>query len=211
MGMTDSLTIILASRSPRRAALLAGAGYRFVQADPPFDDPPQPRLGSGETPQALAQGLAAQKARSLINNQDLPSGQNTLILAADTVLVAPDDTLLGQPCDRQGAQRMLTLLINATHRVHTGVALVDPVGQRSHEFTDTAGVQLGHVTATQLTAYLDTQQWQGKAGGYNLFDLQDHWPFTVTGDPTTVVGLPMRKLARYLAAWPDTPQGTEKA
>ena len=202
--MTDTPTIILASRSPRRAALLASAGYRFVQANPPFDDPPQPQLGSGQTPQSLVQELAVRKARSLINNKDLPSNQSALILAADTVLIAPNHTLLGQPQDRQDAQRMLSLLINATHQVHTGVALVDRIGQRSHEFTDTAVVQLGHVTDAQLTAYLDTQQWQGKAGGYNLFDLLDHWPFTVTGDPTTVVGLPMQKLTHYLTDWPNT-------
>ena len=187
------------------------ARYRFVQTDPPFDDPPQPQPSAGETPQMLTQDLAVKKARSLINNQNLPSDQDAIILAADTLVVAPDHTLLGQPHDRQDAHRMLTSLINATHQVHTGIALIDPAGQRSYKFTDTAVVQLGHVTAAQLTAYLDTQQWQGKAGGYNLLDLQDRWPFTVTGDPTTVVGLPMEKLARYLAAWPETPQRIEKA
>ena len=54
------------------------------------------------------------------------------------------------------------------------------------------------------------QQQEGdwaKAGGYNLFERQNRWPLRVEGDPTTVVGLPMRKLVPTLLAWNIEPAG----
>ena len=97
--------------------------------------------------------------------------------------------------------------MNSTHRVITGVAMMnaiqgsgDPVSSRNQSFADTATVRFGGLTDEQLTDYLAKGDWRGKAGGYNLFDRQSAgWPITVQGDPTTVVGLPMRRLMPLLA------------
>jgi hypothetical protein len=71
---------------------------------------------------------------------------------------------------------------------------------------DIAHVRLGHVPEPDLQAYLDSDDWRGKAGAYNLSELQHRWPLTVTGDPTTVVGLPMSWLMAALAGWSVHPQ-----
>ncbi|MDP7348403.1 MAG: Maf family protein, partial [Phycisphaeraceae bacterium] len=78
---------------------------------------------------------------------------------------------------------------------------------RTQTLVDTATVHLGKVGPDELQRYLDTQQWRGKAGGYNLFERQNRWPLRVEGDPTTVVGLPMRKLVPTLLAWNIEPAG----
>lgn len=69
-------------------------------------------------------------------------------------------------------------------------------------FADEAVVHCGPVTEAQVQAALDSGVWQGKAGGYNLFELQAAgWPLTVEGDETTVVGLPMKRVAPMLREW----------
>lgn len=224
-----AMMIILASRSPRRALLLREAGYRFRQLTPPFHDPPQPEGINPHhddhtpSPEAVAMDLAQRKAQSLLGwlreqsaatNPD-PSPEDradpsAVILGADTLVVSPDGTLLGQPRDQDEAMHTLRAILNTTHRVITAVALIHTTNDRHEVFCDEAHVHLGAVADHLLSAYIQSGQWQGKAGGYNLFELQDDWPFSVTGDPTTVVGLPMTKLAAHLQGWhePSTPRPT---
>ncbi len=152
------------------------------------------------TPEALAQRLACDKARSLAPH--VPDG--AVILAADTIVVVSDGknfVLLGQPADRSEAERMLRRLVNGVHRVVTGVAL-EQVGETRHDaFADVAQVRLGMVDEVELQRYLDSEAWRGKAGGYNLQELRDRWPFEVSGDETTVIGLPMVMVTHHLRAW----------
>jgi nucleoside triphosphate pyrophosphatase len=198
-------TLILASRSPRRAQLLREAAYTFTQADPPFNDPPQPTATQGQTPDDLATQLASKKALSL--HTLVPP--NSVILAADTICIGPDNQLIGQPKNRDDARQMIRQFTQNAHHVVTGIALLTDALNTPQILADQATVTLGTLTDVQLNQYLDTQQWQGKAGGYNLFDRQKAgWPLTVQGDPTTVVGLPMNKLVpalKTLGIHPTTP------
>ena len=189
--------LILASRSPRRARLLQDAGYTFQQDDPPFADPPQPQDVRGEPAEKTALHLALSKFRSIINDNML---QQTIILTADTLCVAPGGQLLGQPGDVIQADTMLHSFQNATHDVVTGIVLGSADGTVLATLSDRATVHFGRVSAKQMQAYLTSGAWRGKAGGYNLFDRQAAgWPIRVEGDPATVVGLPMRKLIPLLA------------
>jgi septum formation protein len=205
--------LILASRSPRRAWLLREAGYPCAVLDPPFIDPPQP-LATGLTTdlEKIVVDLALAKAHSLASSpaalERLGRGA-VVLLAADTVVVAADGTLLGQPADRDDAARMLHALLGATHRVVTGVALLALPGPGAPVvFADTAQVQIGPVAAAEVAAYLAGDAWRGKAGAYNLAELRDRWPIQVRGDPDTVVGLPMRRLQPILRDLGITPKRT---
>jgi len=192
--------LVLASRSPRRAALLREAGIAFTVTDPPFDDPADPMMnGDHPSPADLACALALRKAHSLIGHVE----HRSIILAADTIVVLPrgeDYTLLGQPATLDEAQRMLLQLMNVVHDVVTGVALLAGDGQRREMFADVAHVHIGTLDPGVLRRYLDSGAWRGKAGGYNLLELPD-WPINVQGDRTTVAGLPMARLRPRLAAW----------
>lgn len=186
------MRLILASQSPRRAQLLREAGFVFEQMNPPFADPDQP--DPHHDPAAFVAKLALQKALSLQAILDA----DAVILAADTVCVDGQNNLLGKPLDRADAACMLGLLVGGRQRVLTGVAIVSP--GNTVNFSDEAVVHCGPVSQAQLQAALDANGWQGKAGGYNLLDLQAAgWPLTVTGDPTTVMGLPMRRVLPALA------------
>ena len=192
--------LILASQSPRRAQLLTEAGLIFEQRSPPFADPDQPPDDlRGHEAEAYAVALAQQKARSMADAVD----GLAWILAADTICVDDTGALVGKPRDRAHADVMLRSFCETEHRVITGVALlrVGPETSEMQAFADTATVTFGSIRDEQLDAYLRSDDWQGKAGGYNLFDRQDAgWPIAVVGDETTVVGLPMARLVPRLHA-----------
>lgn len=188
---------VLASQSPRRALLLTEAGVHFTAIKPPFDDPPHP-ADTGSTPEATAMQLSLQKALSVQTiHPDSP------IIAADTLIVMPDGTLAGTPVSSTQAGAMIRAMLGCAHWVVTGVTLLLPQGHGQKEpiqFADRAEVTLGNIPDSELNAYLATEHWQGKAGGYNLFDRQKAgWPISVLGDETTVVGLPMGMLQKAIA------------
>lgn len=190
------LNLVLASRSPRRAQMLRDAGYIFEQADPPFADPPQPQAIADVTAAELAADLALRKAQSLA--PEIEPG--SVILAADTICVGEDGQLLGQPATAAQARAMIEHFADAAHQVVTGVAILPVAGDQPIVFADAATVTLGKLTSEMLDTYLASAHWQGKAGGYNLADRQNAgWPIRVDGDPTTVMGLPMRRLPALLA------------
>ena len=192
-----SATLLLASRSPRRARLLKQAGYAYEQADPPFADPPRP--DEGHDPEKMTVELARQKALSLRDAGALDANPDAVIVAADTVCVDDAGRNLGQPRDRDDAEAMLRRFLGRTHRVITGVALLSRRDAEPESFADAAVVKMHPIPEHQLQTYLDTNQWQGKAGGYNLADrLRAGWRIDVDGDPATVVGLPMRRLTACL-------------
>ena len=197
--MTNLRTLILASSSPRRAALLRDAGIDFRQCTPPFDDS-LVQLGDA-SPVRSAEALAYLKAASVADALDAG-----IVIGCDTML-AIGNRRIGKPRDRDDAARMLDELFDHTHQAISAVALVDAHHQHRTLFHDIAEVRIARPTDAALAEYLQSDQWAGKAGGYNLAELQHRWRFTVTGDPTTVIGLPMRKLLPAIEAF-ARPTGT---
>jgi septum formation protein len=211
----NQIELILASKSPRRAELLRDAGLMFSQRTPLFDDPAQPV--DHPEPVAHAMDLAKQKALSLADEMQVGGvASPVLLIAADTICVGVDGALIGQPRDKAHAREMIRSFAAATHDVVTGVALMVVDSQRSGGlsqignneveqlavFSDVVPVTFGKLGTDELERYLVSDQWQGKAGGYNLFDRQEAgWPISLPedSDPTTVVGLPMRILMKQLA------------
>jgi septum formation protein len=181
--------IYLASTSPRRAKLLADACIRFRQRDPGFDDSHIDL--SPIAPARATEALAYLKASTVADT--LSRG---IVIGSDTMVVAHGQ-VLGKPTDRDDAARMLRMILGDSHQVITGVAMVEAGGDRQMIFHDSTQVTLGGLETATLDRYLDSGQWQGKAGGYNLAELDD-WPFRIEGDATTVVGLPIVQLVKRL-------------
>ena len=116
------------------------------------------------------------------------------VVGADTVCVV-DEAVLGQPGDRVEAERMLLAMIGREHRVVSGVCFIDLASGTRRWLADVAWVRLGDLPEDALGDYLGSGDWRGKAGGYNLQDRIDAgWPLSCTGDPATVMGLPIRRM-----------------
>ncbi|HZW08351.1 MAG TPA: Maf family protein [Phycisphaerales bacterium] len=189
--------VMLASSSPRRRLLLQEAGVPFDWADPGVDDG---LLARGEvTPAQWVASLAFLKASAGIER--LPVGgpnARWIVLGADT-LVVKDGELIGQARSADAARRTIERLRNGSHEVLTGVALIDMHSGERRLFVDAASVRVGELTDDQVAAYVATGGWRGKAGAYNLSErLADGWPIEYSGDPATIVGLPMRRLIPVL-------------
>ena len=185
-------TLHLASRSPRRRQLLDEAAHDHHAEHPGFDDSD---LSPGEvTASQWVAALAYLKAAAGAAHAQ----PNATVLGADTAIIK-DGSLIGTPRDHAEAFRILRTLSDGTHEVVTGVALLDPATGRRTLFVDRASVTVGHLSDCVISAYLATGAWQGKAGGYNLRErLSDGWPLEFSGDPTTVMGLPMKALSSRL-------------
>ena len=184
----DRPPLLLASASPRRIELLARIGVRPDRIAPAdIDETPY----KAEVPRALAARLAASKAKAAATAQP-----DALVLAADTV-VGVGRRILGKPADAAEAGRFLGLLSGRRHHVYTGVALLSPDGRLRTRLVDTI-LTFQRLTPTQISTYVETGEWRGKAGGYALQGGAEAFVRFLAGSHSNVVGLPLFETAQLL-------------
>ena len=181
--------LILASASPRRRDLLAQIGIvpdAIVPAD--IDEAPQ----RDESPVQTASRLAVEKARAVAALEP-----DAYVLAADTV-VAVGRRNLGKPASVDEARRFLKLLSGRRHRVLGGISVIAPDGRVSDRLSTTL-VRFKRLSEAEISGYLDTGEWDGKAGGYAIQGLAAAFVPAVSGSYTNVVGLDVAMVRLMLA------------
>ena len=181
-----SRTLVLASASPRRIELLAQIGVtpaRVLSAE--IDETPH----KGELPRSYALRLARAKAAAIKES-------DCFILGADTV-VAAGRRILPKAENAGDARRCLDLLSGRRHRVMTGVVLLAPDGRMTERLV-TSLVTFARLTAQQVEAYLATEEWRGKAGGYAIQGRAAAFVRFLSGSYSNVVGLPLFETAQLL-------------
>lgn len=139
-------------------------------------------------------------AQVWVDRDELPEvARVDAIIAADTVCVL-GDRVFGKPRDGEEARSMISAAIGRDLRVVTGVCLVCARSGERRLFADEALVRMGESVRLRLGEHIETGAWRGHAGGFNLDSLTSRgWEIACVGDPTTVVGLPMRLLEGHLA------------
>jgi len=192
---------VLASGSPRRRQLLETIGLRFAAVPPDIDETPRP----DEDPRGYVERLAREKAGAVTASTD------DVVVAADTT-VAFAGQILGKPVDAADARRMLRLLSDQTHDVHTGVA-VRTAGRTTTRVVTTF-VTMVTISEADIAWYVGTGEPLDKAGAYALQGAGGLLVRSVEGSSSNVVGLPLAELAELLASagWPldhlrDAPPG----
>lgn len=191
--------LVLASASPRRLALLAQIGITpdaVIAAD--IDETPLDK----ETPRNLALRLARQKAEAV-------EAEGAIVLAADTV-VAVGRRVLPKAETEQEARECLRLLSGRSHRVYTGVALLDRASSDAQEaglkargprtrLVETR-VAFKALSATEIETYIASKEWRGKAGGYAAQGLAGRYITSIIGSYSSVIGLPLFETANLIEA-----------
>jgi septum formation protein len=180
------MTLILASSSPRRSALLQAAGFEFEVRVADVDETPL----VGETAEALVRRLAQLKARAIA------SARHEVVLAADTT-VACEGEIMNKPDDDAEASRMLRLLSGRAHEVFTGVTLRQ--GDREDTFVERTVVWFAPMTEQDIAWYVRSGEPLGKAGAYGIQGRASRFVTRVEGSYPNVVGLPTAQVAERLA------------
>lgn len=179
------MRLVLASGSPRRAALLRQHGYAFEVEAPGVDE----RVAHGVAPGDAALALARRKALAVA-----PRGR--VVLAADTLLDL-DGTLVGKPRDVDDAARILRRLAGRAHDVVTGVAVRTDVAFAAD--VARTRVTFRPLAADEIARYVATGEPLDKAGAYAIQGGAAAFVESVDGPLDNVVGLPMALVATLLA------------
>ena len=191
--MSATPRLILASRSPRRREILGWLGIEFEVVEPDVEE-----LSEGDDPEALVLENARLKAFAGFAAASEP--EDVVVLGVDTDVFV-DGRMLGQPVDRAAAEERLRALSGREHEVLSGVCLIGPraAGIPGAPLRERSGVSRSAVTFRELdeatiSAYLQSEEWRGRAGGYAIQGLGSILIEKVEGDFSNVVGLPVRVL-----------------
>jgi septum formation protein len=182
------MKLILGSGSPRRRELLAQIGVEADDIRPPdINEDPRP----GELPRPYCVRLAREKALAI------PASDDEIVLSADTT-VSLGRRILGKPENAAEAAQFLYALSGRRHRVVTAVAVRR--GDKLWERDVVTQVKMKSLSDAEVNAYLASDDWRGKAGGYAIQGPAGAFVPWINGSFSAVVGLPLAETANLLVA-----------
>jgi septum formation protein len=187
--LTGDFMIVLASGSPRRRELMALLGVEVEIAKPDIDESQQPQ----EAPFDFVQRLSREKAEVVATQ-----GNEGIVVAADTIVVAPRGAVLGKPRDEAEARAMLTELRGKTHKVFTGVTLINRATRKEISDVCESKVRLREMSDAEIEAYVASGDPMDKAAAYAIQNSEVAPVEQVIGCPANVMGLPMCHVVRSL-------------
>jgi septum formation protein len=183
---TINKKIILASQSPRRKMLLEWAEILFEVRVKETDETYPSQTKTEDVPIVIAKNKAHAIERT----------ENEIVIAADTIVVLNDE-IIGKPTDTEDARRILKKLSGKTHRVITGVVIMN--GKEEISFSDVTEVSFHPLTDAQISFYIEKYKPFDKAGAYAI---QEWIGVTgiekINGDFYNVMGLPVSKVVKTL-------------
>ncbi len=191
MRITAESPLVLGSASPRRRELLLLLGLPVVVCAAPVDESVRPDEGAD----AYLDRIVAAKLDA-VRSEGPRAGSSQrhghAVLVADTIVVAPDGTILGKPKGDEEARAMLERLAGVTHDVRTRFALADGRhAPAAHAQTVTTRVTFRELEAAELRHYAAGGEGRDKAGGYAVQGTAAAFVKRIDGSYTNVVGLPL--------------------
>ena len=196
----DAAQLILASGSPRRAALLDQLKLRYLICPVDVDESVRPN----EAPLDYVERLAAAKARAGVDlvadavAQTTGDGRMLPVLGADTTVVVEGRTL-GKPDDENAARDMLLALSGRAHEVLTAVAVAR--GRRLETSVSLSRVFFRVINRAEAEAYARSGEGADKAGGYAIQGLGGVFVARIEGSYSGIVGLPIAETEALLLAF----------
>ncbi|WP_369310860.1 nucleoside triphosphate pyrophosphatase [Providencia rettgeri] len=175
-------SIILASTSPYRQALLKKLGLPFLASSPNIDESPV----LNESAQALVMRLSHSKAAALVEHYP-----QHLIIGSDQVCVI-DGKIVGKPHTFENAFNQLKAASGNTITFYTGLCLLDSATGKFNLQCELFDVHFRKLTDQEITNYLYKEEpfqcagsFKSEGLGITLFDRLDG------RDPNTLIGLPL--------------------
>lgn len=182
--------IVLASASPRRQELMRQAGFQFSVRASHVDESFPEDLPVHD----VALYLARKKAATF-----KPLTGDEIIITADTTVVV-GNVVLNKAETSKEAKDMLRQLSGSTHKVVTGVCMIDKVLEKT--FSEETTVTFEPLTEQEIEYYIETCKPFDKAGAYGIQDWIGHIGISkISGSYYNVVGLPIHRVYRELVDW----------
>ncbi len=185
--MKTEKQIILASQSPRRKQLLTEIGLEFEIHPSAFEE-----KNMDDLPEELVIHNAIGKAQDVARHY-----RNALVIGVDT-LVAFQENVISKPKDKEDAKRILRLLSNTTHRVVSGVCVMDSDTKKTISAIEITYVTMDRLDEADIEAYVNSQEGADKAAGYAIQGVGALFVKKIEGDYFNVVGLPLFRLKMIL-------------
>ena len=185
--MLDQLkdkNIILASKSPRRQALLSGLDIDFTIEVRPIDEIYPEALNAYKVPEYLAK-LKAEAFDGELSEDDI-------LITSDTIVIL-GDRILEKPKSEDEAKEMIQAMAGKKHTVVTGVAITRPNAQIV--FSDQTQVTFTDLSEDEINYYIEKYQPYDKAGAYGVQEWIGYVAIDkLEGSYYNVMGLPLHKL-----------------
>ena len=185
--MKTNKQIVLASASPRRKDLLEEIGMDFIVHPSDFEE-----KDKHLTPEELAIHNALGKAQNVARHY-----KNSIIIGVDTV-VAFEEHQINKPKDKEDAKEILRLLSNTTHKVVSGLCVMDSEGKKVITIVETTLITMDRLDEEIIEGYVNSGEGEDKAAGYAIQGKGALFVKKIEGDYFNVVGLPIYRLRKIL-------------
>lgn len=190
------MSLILASQSPSRRAMLDAAGvpHQAMAAGVDEDGMKLALRGEGHDARALADALAELKATRISRRHPAE-----FVLGCDSTVVLDDGTMIDKTNSRAESRAQLQAMRGTRHRLFSA-AVICQAGEPVWRFVDVAKLHMRDVSDAFIETYLDAE-WPaigGCVGGYRIEGPGVQLFSKIEGSQFTIQGLPLLPLLDYL-------------
>ena len=185
-------TIILASSSPRRKKILRLANIKFRAVKSNLKEDLLIKKSSKYTTEKLVKILALSKGVNVITQKKNKFKGDEIIVAFDTVVICKNK-IITKPKNNTDALRKILFLSNKTHKVYTGIAIIDLKKKSTRVGYEMTKVRMKKISKKEALVYIKTKEPLDKAGAYAIQGKGGKFVESISGDYFNVVGLPLRK------------------
>ena len=182
------MKVILASASPRRKEILQNTKLNFDIQKSDIEEV----ILENESPEDMVVRLAYEKAFDVAKRNT-----DRLVIGADTI-VALDNEVLGKPKDQNEAYQMIKRLSNKTHKVITGISLINLKENKIIKDYVVSFVTFKDLSEDSIKDYINTNESLDKAGAYGIQGYGALLVKNIQGDYFNIVGLPISRLSDLL-------------
>ncbi len=182
------MKVILASASPRRKEILQNTKLNFDIQKSDIEEV----ILENESPEDMVVRLAYEKAFDVAKRNT-----DRLVIGADTI-VALDNEVLGKPKDQNEAYQMIKRLSNKTHKVITGISLINLKENKIIKDYVVSFVTFKDLSENSIKDYINTNESLDKAGAYGIQGYGALLVKNIQGDYFNIVGLPISRLSDLL-------------
>lgn len=186
--MRSKYNKILASKSPRRAEILnmIGIDFKVIPSNIKED------FNNDIMPQKIAEELSLEKAKKI--STEYPAD---IIIGADTLVVS-NGQIFGKPKNKVESRLMLKALSDSSHKVITGITLINENIGAIKTFNDTTEVFVSKISNSDVDYYIENFNTFDKSGGYGIQEWFSVWIKKINGCYYNVMGLPVSKFYKHL-------------